>query len=94
MEQKRFTVIVEQPKPSVNYAVLRPKRQLRAGDTVIFQDGDKQSSVVLNFASEPDTPGIMKQYQLIGWVTPVKIERVNEKAEWGPTNVKIVEVEN
>lgn len=68
-----LTVIIDQPKPTVNFAILRLKKQVRKGDTVIFEQGDKQESVELTYASEPDnTEGIMKKYQLIGWIDEEK----------------------
>lgn len=63
-----MTVIVKQAKPQQNFLLLKPERQLRDGDTVIFQENEKtEESVNLTYASTPAEPGIMKKYQLIGW---------------------------
>lgn len=87
-----LTVIIDQPKPSENFAILRLKKQVRKGDTVIFEQGDKQQAVELTYASEPDsTDGIMKKYQLIGWAVKLKIERIDNTKAFTPENVQIIE---
>lgn len=87
-----LTVIVDLPKPKENFAVLRLKKQVRKGDTIIFEQDNKQESVELTHASEPDnTDGIMKKYQLIGWDVKRRVDLIDPKKAWSPDNVQIVE---
>lgn len=70
-----MTIILNQAKPNNNFLLLKPKRQIREGDIVIFQykdligdtgvTEDKEESVAITSVQEGD--GLMKGYQIISW---------------------------
>lgn len=62
-----FTTIIEHDKPSQNFLLLKPEKQLREGDKIIFQTEKQEDTVTLTHASDPNTKGLMKGYQLIAW---------------------------
>lgn len=71
-----MTIILNQSKPATNYLILKPKQQIRKGDTIIFQqtlevEGHEpeieETKVEIVVASGPDEVGLMKSYQVISW---------------------------